>query len=325
MKNKIYFFTSLVLTFILFSCPPDDDGLVPITEVERTIQQIDDDSILNHFLETHYYNSGELSQMSIFTINDIVITALDDDGVLPDPDINTLLIDDVIRGSTVYEDTDYDYYYLSLNQGGGEDSPNFTDKVRVNYEGSLLNGDVFDNTITPVVFDLTEVVAGWSRIIPEFNIAEDFNINSDGTVSYTNPGIGIMFIPSGLAYYSSSPGSIPVYSCLSFKFSCFQMEENDHDSDNIASYQEDLNGNLNLFDDDTDGDNIYNFVDIDDDNDGTLTIDEDLEPDTDFTVDRDGDGDPTNDIGDGDPTNDDSDGDGIPNYLDEDDSGSRND
>jgi hypothetical protein len=50
-----------------------------------------------------------------------------------------------------------------------------------------------------------------------------------------------------------------------------------------------------------------------------------LEPDTDPNVDRDGDGDPTNDIGDGDPTNDDSDGDGIPNYLDEDDSASRND
>ena len=42
-------------------------------------------------------------------------------------------------------------------------------------------------------------------------------------------------------------------------------------------------------------------------------------------VDRDGDGDPTNDIGDGDPTNDDTDGDGIPNYLDVDDSASRND
>ena len=35
--------------------------------------------------------------------------------------------------------------------------------------------------------------------------------------------------------------------------------------------------------------------------------------------------DPTNDIGDGDPTNDDTDGDGIPNYLDPDDTASRDD
>ena len=324
MKNKIYFFISLSLTFFLFSCPGDQDGLNSIAEVDRTIQQIDDDSILNNYLETHYYNSGELSQMSSFTINDIVITQLEEDAILPDPNINTLLIDDVISGTTVYEETEYDYYYLNLNQGGGDESPNFTDKVRVNYEGTLLDGEVFDNTISPVVFDLTQVVAGWSRIIPKFNTAEDFNINSDGTVSYTNPGIGVMFIPSGLAYYSSSANSIPVYSCLSFKFSCFQMEENDHDSDNVPSYLEDLNGNLDLFDDNTDGDAIYNFVDVDDDNDGTLTIDEDLEPDTDLTEDRDGDGDPTNDIGDGDPTNDDTDGDGIPNDLDEDDSDSRN-
>jgi len=138
MKNKIYFFIGLSLTFILFSCPPDDDGLTSIPEVDRTIQQVVDDSILNNYLETHYYNAGELSQMSSFTINDIVITPLDEDGVLPDPDINTLLIDDVITGSTVYEDTEYDYYYLNLNQGGGEDSPNFSDKVRVNYEGNLI-------------------------------------------------------------------------------------------------------------------------------------------------------------------------------------------
>ena len=131
---------------------------------------------------------------------------------------------------------------------------------------------------------------------------------------------------SGLGYYSSAAGTIPVYSCLVFKFSCFQMEINDHDNDNVPSYLEDLNGNLNLTDDadDTDGDTFYDFVDSDDDNDGTLTIDEDLEPDTDLSVDRDGEGDPTNDIGDGDTTNDDTDGDGIPNYLDPDDSDSRN-
>ena len=313
------------LTFLLFSCPDDDSGLVSIPEVDRTIQQVVDDSILRNYLETHYYNAGQLSEMESFTISDIVITELDESGVLPDSDINTMLIDDVITGTTVHEDAEYDYYYLNLNQGGGEDSPNFSDKVRVNYEGNLLNGEIFDNTYTPVVFDLTAVVAGWGRIMPVFNTAEDFSINSDGTINYTNPGIGVMFLPSGLGYYSSAAGIIPVYSCLVFKFSCFQMESNDHDTDNVPSHLEDINGNLDLTDDDSDDDTFYDFVDSDDDNDGTLTIDEDLEPDTDLTVDRDGDGDPTNDIGDGDPTNDDTDGDGIPNYLDADDSESRND
>ena len=158
-----------------------------------------------------------------------------------------------------------------------------------------------------------------------FNNAEDFIINSDGTVTYNNPGIGIMFLPSGLGYYSAAAGSVPVYSNLIFKFKIYQSEFNDHDFDNVPSHLEDLDGDFDLTDDNSDDDSFADFVDGDDDNDGTLTIDEDLEPDTDLTLDRDGDGDPTNDIGDGDPTNDDTDGDGIPNYLDPDDTASRDD
>ena len=132
-----------------------------------------------------------------------------------------------------------------------------------------------------------------------------------------------MFIPSGLGYFSGSGPGIPAYSNLIFKFELYQYEPNDHDSDNVPSYVEDLDGDFDLISDNTDGDALVNFVDPDDDNDGVLTINEDLEPDADLTVDRDGDGDPTNDIGDGDPTNDDTDGDGIPNYLDTDDDGSK--
>ena len=142
---------------------------------------------------------------------------------------------------------------------------------------------------------------------------------------YNNPGIGIMFLPSGLGYYSAAAGSVPVYSNLIFKFKVFQAELNDHDFDNVPSHLEDINGDYDLTNDNSDDDTFADFVDSDDDNDGTLTIDEDLEPDSDLTVDRDGDGDPTNDIGDGDPTNDDTDGDGIPNYLDPDDTASRDD
>ena len=248
-----------------------------------------------------------------------------EDGELPDPGQNTLLIDLVETFTTTYFDVEYEYYVLKVNQGGSDNSPNFSDKVRVSYEGTLMDNTVFDSSISPVDFDLTATIAGWGRVLPEFNNAEDFIINSDGTVTYNNPGIGIMFLPSGLGYYSAAAGSVPVYSNLIFKFKIYQSEVNDHDFDNVPSHLEDLDGDYDLTDDNSDDDSFADFVDSDDDNDGTLTIDEDLEPDTDLTVDRDGDGDPTNDIGDGDPTNDDTDGDGIPNYLDPDDTASRDD
>ena len=325
MKLKLYILLIAIL-FVGFSCgDDDDDGIVDIPEADRTEQQaIDNDSLMS-YLQSHYVDESLLTNNSTILFNEIQINQLPDDGELPNPDQNSLLINLVETFTTTYFDVEYEYYILKINQGGSENSPNFSDKVRVSYEGSLMDYTVFDSSSTPVDFDLTSTIAGWGRVLPEFNIAEDFIINSDGTVTYNNPGIGIMFLPSGLGYYSAAAGSVPVYSNLIFKFKVFQSELNDHDFDNVPSHLEDLDGDYDLTNDNSDDDPYADFVDSDDDNDGTLTIDEDLEPDSDLTVDRDGDGDPTNDIGDGDPTNDDTDGDGIPNYLDPDDTASRDD
>ena len=325
MKFKLYIFLIAIL-LLGFSCgDDDDDGVIEVPEADRTEQQVIDNDSLVTFLQSHYVDVSLLTNNSTILLNEIEINQLPEDGELPNPNQNSLLIDMVETLTTTYFDVEYEYYILKINQGGSENSPNFSDKVRVSYEGTLMDDTVFDSSSTPVDFDLTSTIAGWGRVLPEYNNAEDFVINSDGTVTYNNPGIGIMFLPSGLGYYSAAAGSVPVYSNLIFKFKVFQSEVNDHDFDNVPSHLEDLNGDYDLTNDDTDEDTFADFVDSDDDNDGTLTIDEDLEPDSDLTVDRDGDGDPTNDIGDGDPTNDDTDGDGIPNYLDPDDTASRDD
>ena len=325
MKFKLYFL--LITIFLLgFSCgDDDDDGIVEVPEADRTEQQVIDNDSLVSFLQSHYVDESLLTNNPTILFNEIEINQLPEDGELPNPDQNSLLIDMVETLTTTYFDVEYEYYILKINQGGSENSPNFSDKVRVSYEGTLMDDTVFDSSSTPVDFDLTSTIAGWGRVLPEYNNAEDFIVNSDGTVTYNNPGIGIMFLPSGLGYYSAAAGTVPVYSNLIFKFKVFQSEVNDHDFDNVPSHLEDLNGDYDLTNDDSDEDTFADFIDSDDDNDGTLTIDEDLEPDSDLTVDRDGDGDPTNDIGDGDPTNDDTDGDGIPNYLDPDDTASRDD
>ena len=325
MKFKLYI---LLITILLlgFSCgDDDDDGIVEVPEADRTEQQVIDNDSLVSFLQSHYVDESLLTNNPTILFNEIEINQLPEDGELPNPDENSLLIDMVETLTTTYFDVEYEYYILKINQGGSENSPNFSDKVRVSYEGTLMDDTVFDSSSTPVDFDLTSTIAGWGRVLPEYNNAEDFIVNSDGTVTYNNPGIGIMFLPSGLGYYSAAAGTVPVYSNLIFKFKVFQSEVNDHDFDNVPSHLEDLNGDYDLTNDDTDDDTFADFVDSDDDNDGTLTIDEDLEPDSDLTVDRDGDCDPTNDIGDGDPTNDNTDGDGSTNYLDPDDTASRDD
>ena len=278
MKLKLYILLIAVL-LIGYSCgDDDDDGLVEVPEADRTEQQVIDNDSLVNFLQTHYIDESLLMNNSEVSFNDIEITELPDDGELPNPDDNTLLIDLVEVLTTTYFDAEYEYYILKINQGGAENSPNFSDKVRVSYEGTLMDDTVFDSSVTPVDFDLTSTIAGWGRVLPEFNNAEGFTINSDGTVTYNNPGIGVMFLPSGLGYFSAAAGTVPVYSNLIFKFKVFQSEVNDHDFDNVPSHLEDINGDYDLTNDNSDDDTFADFVDSDDDNDGTLTIDEDLEP-----------------------------------------------
>lgn len=295
---------ALSLLALVTSCTNDDDNGVPYTEADRTEQQIVDGDSLIGYLQTHYYNSGTFDTPGDYHISDIVITELnkDENGVyepMPDPDINTLLIDAVETRTETYLDIEYVYYFLKINQGGGE-SPHFCDDVLANYSGMMQNDVVFDSTVNAQSpFDLLGLVQGWRLVMPEFSSAESFVLNGDGTISYSNYGLGVMFFPSGLGYFASPPANISIFSNLIFKFELYQTEINDHDDDLVPSYLEDLDDNHNAFNDDTDGDDIPNFLDGDDDGDGVLTKYEDIDND-------------------GNPLNDDSDGDGIPNFLDSD-------
>ena len=163
----------------------------------------------------------------------------------------------------------------------------------------IEDADVFDSTANPANLDLIDLIEGWRRVIPQFGTSVSVIENPDGTVTYDNYGLGVMFLPSGLAYYNLPPFGINFYDNLIFKFELYRTQINDHDNDLVPTHLEDIgeDQDFNIFNDDTDGDNLPNFLDPDDDNDGVLTMYEDLDND-------------------GDPTNDDTDGDLIPNYLD---------
>ncbi len=317
---------SLILIFIFVSCGNDDDGSRLIDRTpDRATQDALDNNTLRQYLQTHYYDSIALANMTNPKISDIEFMELPSGGVLPDPDNNKLLIDAVETKTALFQGITYEYFILRIRQGDGAEIPNVSDEVLVNFQGSTLNGGVFDNSANPITFDLTQVVPGFSRAFLDFNVADGFTIDPDGVVNFNNPGLGVVFMTSGLGFFNNSLPGIPIFSQVIFKFELFQTEVLDHDNDGIPSYLEDLDGDFDVNTDNTDEDALVNYLDPDDDADGTFTIDEDLEPDTDLTFDRDGDGDPTNDIGDGDPTNDDTDLDGIPNYLDTDNTASRTD
>lgn len=93
--------------------------------------------------------------------------------------------------------------YEVLKEGNGK-HPKATDKVRCHYEGTLIDGTVFDSSYQrnePAVFGLNQVITGWT---------EGVQLMGEGA-KYR------FYIPYLLAYGEGGAGaSIPPYSTLIF-------------------------------------------------------------------------------------------------------------
>jgi peptidylprolyl isomerase len=93
--------------------------------------------------------------------------------------------------------------YLVLNKGEGTAHPSSSDKVRVHYHGTLLDGTVFDSSVDrnqPISFGLSQVIKGWTEGVQLMVVGDKFRF----------------FIPSDLAYGDRSAGKITPGSTLIF-------------------------------------------------------------------------------------------------------------
>jgi hypothetical protein len=186
----------------------------------------------------------------------------------------------LVNGRTA-DPVDYKLYYLILNEGGGQ-NPQTIDSTYTTYKGWNLKGNVFDSSNIPFWSTFpalsaaeTNVISGFRQFLPLLKTAESTTINPDnGTVNYNNMGVGVVFIPSGLGYYNTSTAAIPAYSPLVFRIRLHTIHQRDHDGDRIFTKNEDINNDGDFFNDDTDGDTVPNFLDIDDDGDQYVTKNE---------------------------------------------------
>lgn len=332
-------FALIILIIAAWSCKNDDDVALGTAIPPRLLAEVvvENDAELQTYFQTHFYNYEEFENPPANFDFKIVIDTIAGENTDKRPLLNDITSEAFNVSSSDFglgdeeNNIPHKLYFLVAREGIGA-NPTIGDNTIVRYEGSFLDGTLFDGATTPILFYPPTLIRGFGIGLTGFETGSGFTENGDGTLDFGNFGIGAIFIPSGLAYFNGRGPSdnIPQYSNLIFKIDNLSVEENtDFDGDGIPSIQEDLDGDGNLNNDNTDEDtefvNVPNHADPDDDGDGTLTIDEDLEPDQDTNVDRDGDGDATNDIGDGNPLNDDTDNDGVPNYLDTDDTASRND
>jgi FKBP-type peptidyl-prolyl cis-trans isomerase FkpA len=80
--------------------------------------------------------------------------------------------------------------YQVLRPGSGE-RPMPTSKVRVNYEGKLLDGTVFDSSYQrgqPVEFGLDQVIKGWTEGVSLMPVGSKYRFWIPGELAYGEQG-----------------------------------------------------------------------------------------------------------------------------------------
>ena len=96
------------------------------------------------------------------------------------------------------------YKIVTSGPAGGE-KPRAQDEVKVNYEGSLLSGEVFDSSDKhggPATFVLDEVIPGWTEVMQLMRPGDEW----------------VVWIPPQLGYGDEAKGAaIPANSVLKFR------------------------------------------------------------------------------------------------------------
>ncbi|MFT4726820.1 MAG: peptidylprolyl isomerase [Granulosicoccus sp.] len=93
--------------------------------------------------------------------------------------------------------------YKVLETGTGSAHPTATDRVKVHYHGTLIDGTVFDSSVDrrePISFGLNQVIPGWTEGLQLMVVGEKTRL----------------FIPSELAYGNRAAGKIEPGSTLIF-------------------------------------------------------------------------------------------------------------
>lgn len=101
--------------------------------------------------------------------------------------------------------------YEVLTMGKGP-KPEATDRVKVHYHGTLIDGTVFDSSVErgePASFGLNQVISGWTEGLQLMPVGSKFRF----------------YIPQELGYGSRATGKIPPYSTLIFDVELLEIEK----------------------------------------------------------------------------------------------------
>ncbi len=99
--------------------------------------------------------------------------------------------------------------YEIIVEGNGP-KPKITDKVKVHYHGTFVNGEVFDSSVDrgePSSFGVGQVIPGWTEALQLMPVGSKWKL----------------FIPYNIAYGPQGRGSIPPFSMLIFEVELLEI------------------------------------------------------------------------------------------------------
>jgi len=107
--------------------------------------------------------------------------------------------------------TDSGLQYEVITEGKGE-VPTATDKVKVHYKGTLIDGTEFDSSYgrgKPAEFGVTQVIKGWTEALQLMSVGSKWKL----------------YIPYNLAYGAKNQGQIKPFSALIFEVELLGIEK----------------------------------------------------------------------------------------------------
>lgn len=152
--------------------------------------------------------SDEKSENSATTADTLHVAMTSDTDAYPARKQGEVFLDSIAKCNDVTA-LGAGIYYKVLTEGSGE-KPNAESTVKVNYEGTLVDGTVFDSSyarMEPATFPVNAVIPGWQYILKEMPVGSTWEA----------------YIPYYYAYGASGTPGIPPYSALVFKIELLEI------------------------------------------------------------------------------------------------------
>ena len=187
---KLRKITLALLSIFMFvvACGDDDEDITAFVEKDRAVVYAEDLLEIETYLQNYTYNYDDFDFSNPNSLaNDtfqIVFTEISEDNNNLDAD--PILDRPELLSKTVTDNSiDYKLYYLNIREGLGS-VVDALDAAAVSYEGTLLDGSVFDsNTIVPITFALSSdgtssgVIVGFREVLIEFKTRDGFTENGE--------------------------------------------------------------------------------------------------------------------------------------------------